>query len=91
MTPEEQMQFVENQVEFCQQTDCEMIRCPYCGYRNVMSESQTMCCELLAKAIDAVLDRQETKRKTQNTLAIVERVMNNLAQQEEATRKLLIQ
>lgn len=85
MTEEEKIAFVERQVEFCQQTECEFIRCPYCNARNQRQE--TLCCELLAKCIEGVLEVQETRRQVEFAKLLTEKAF----EEQEQARKLIIQ
>ena len=71
---EERMAAVERQIHaHVPQGVRRQLRCPYCGTLNMHQTGKLMCCDLLRKAVIAVLvaDRLE------NTLKAAERHGNN--------------
>lgn len=59
MSTEEKFRSVENQVELIIRKRLKKLECPYCGKD---SQVELLCCEMLAKAINTVLDNRQSER-----------------------------
>jgi hypothetical protein len=58
MTGTEKLQSVERQIATCELLGIYHLTCPYCDAEN-NAESEALCCELLGKAVKAILHRKE--------------------------------
>ena len=66
---------IQHQIEACMRGATDVLVCPYCHIGNFKGEPK-FCCTLLAKAVKAVLHRQDAAVQ----LAKTERVMEAVAQ-----------
>lgn len=71
-TPEQKVQFVEQQMDACERGDQHYIECPYCGLRT--ERGDVLCCWTLGKAVRAILQRQVMKELADNAERIAEAV-----------------
>jgi hypothetical protein len=67
-TPEQKMQFVEDQIRARTAAQRDFLLCPYCGGENWPAGSGEMCCDLFRQAVVAVLERMEKQDEVRATL-----------------------
>lgn len=75
LTPEERVQFVEQQITAVERGHSAEMDCPYCGLINKRGEP--LCCELFAMAAMAVLHRKDTEERIREAERIGEKVSLN--------------
>jgi hypothetical protein len=73
---EGRLQYVWLQVNAVENGEADGIKCPYCDSENPKG-IDPLCCELLLKAIVAVLNRKEVVKASQDAHRILERALNN--------------
>lgn len=71
MSGEEMMASVEHQVRFCHATKQRHVDCPYCGHRNEIG-AESLCCQMLASAVEAVLDVMDDERRCDEAKRILD-------------------
>jgi hypothetical protein len=76
MTGTEKLQSVERQIAACERFGVYSITCPYCGAEN-NAESEALCCELLGKAVKAILHRKAIQDRFRELDELYERVSRN--------------
>ncbi len=76
MTPEEQIFSVESQIIECAEGNSKEIICPYCGTVNVAT-NESLCCDLLGKAVVAILDRLRFLEAKGNVERILDQAARN--------------
>jgi|HubBroStandDraft_2_1064218.scaffolds.fasta_scaffold03191_2 hypothetical protein len=72
MNGEEQLRNVEAQVVLITRGQCTAISCPYCGA--ITPKGVPICCTLMGKAMEAVLDRMDFEDKRRQAEEIAERI-----------------
>ena len=75
MTSEQKIAYVEKQIAACKQGRQNSINCPYCDSQNI--EGNPLCCDLLGRAVAAILIRQDMKAKAEHAERIMEKVQSN--------------
>lgn len=73
MTPEEKIENVRAQLDAICEERTNTFHCPYCG-GNTVTGSESLCCLTLAKALDAILDREEFVDQAYLAARIADRV-----------------
>lgn len=73
---EGRIQYVWLQINQMENGEVDGIRCPYCDSENPKG-IDPLCCELLTKAIIAVLNRKEVIKASQDAQRILDRALNN--------------
>ena len=71
LTPEQKIAWVEAQIHGLAQ----IITCPYCGADNVEG-NESLCCDLMGKAVAAVLDRLESQAELDKVARLCDAVEN---------------
>lgn len=83
MTPEEKLQFLEDQILQVRAGELQFMLCPYCGTEN-SDRDQPCCCKLFVDAVDAILTRMDK----QDAVDFMENVADRTHQQAvNATKK----
>lgn len=75
MTPDQKIANIESQITACEQGRTNVITCPYCYQQNV--EGQPLCCNLMGRAVAAILLRKDLQEKAEQAERIAEKVSNN--------------
>lgn len=73
LTPEGKLQYVAAQIQACCDGMSTKITCPYCGAENEQ-KNEALCCDLMGKAVAAVIDRMETQDLLDQTARVAEAV-----------------
>ncbi len=76
LSPDEKLKFIENQIHLCRAGDLDWMLCPYCGGENKQHKVE-LCCELFAKATDAIMSRIEQQEALDFTHNVADRAMSN--------------
>jgi hypothetical protein len=77
MTGEQKLKNVEDQVVLMQRGKINAVMCPYCsGIWKAPDKQETpVCCSTLAKAVEAILDRQDSEAR----LELAGKIAGNVA------------
>jgi hypothetical protein len=76
MTGTEKLQSVERQIATCELLGIYHLTCPYCGEEN-NANKEALCCELLGKAVLAILHRKAIQDHFRELDELYERVSRN--------------
>ena len=71
LTPDQKLQSVAAQLVLIQRGEINVISCPYCA--EITKEGDTICCALMAAAMEAILDRQETEARISFAAEVADR------------------
>jgi predicted RNA methylase len=58
MTPQQKIEFLEDQIQSVKDGQQSAIFCPYCGTKNSRTDAN-LCCKLFSEASAAILTRME--------------------------------
>jgi hypothetical protein len=75
MTSEQKITYIEKQISACEQGRQNTINCPYCDEHNI--EGNSLCCELFARVVAAVLVRKDDQESADKVERILEKVQSN--------------
>jgi len=75
MSPEQKLQFLEDQILQIRASKLEWLLCPYCGTENHPT-NEHLCCGLFADATIAILDRMDKQDALDFMAEVSDRQLN---------------